>query len=335
MPAVVAATALLGYGAFWWIAAERFQSAALGWIEARRAEGVAVDYSAMEREGFPIRLRLRFRDPSLASPAGGALWSWSGSQVVAEIAPWAPLHVTLRADGPQTVGIPGPDGPLVYAGTAGTVNASITSDRSLPVRAVAIRDLILAGQENNDVVAAGRLDVAVHRDTETAEPGTDDGYGLAVLASDLRLPARLRLPLGEHVSHLTLNAELIGALPSRPWPRGLFEWRDAGGVVEISELAVHYGPLRLTGAGTLALDLNGQPMGAFNARAEGLPETLDALDQRGLLKGFGVASAQLGLRILSRPSETGVPGLDVPLTLRDRILSAASLPLLKVPEIPW
>jgi len=330
---VLAATLLLGYVAYWWIAAERLQSAVLGWVEARRAEGYTVAYGSMEREGFPIRLRLALNDPALASAAVAAPWSWSGSRLVVEIAPWAPLNITLRTNGPQTVKTAGPEGPLVYSGTAAMVSASITSDRSLPVRAIAIRDLIMTDLESNDVVAASQIDIALS--PVVNGPGVDHGYDLAVQASDLRLPARLRLPLGEHVSRLLLDADVVGTVPSRPWPGGLFDWRDAGGIVEILELDVRYGPLRLTGAGTMALDGDGQPMGAFTARAEGVPETLDALNQRGLLPGFGAASAKLALKILLRPSETGAPGLNFPLTLQDRTLSAASLPLLKVPAIDW
>ncbi len=331
----LAVAVLLGYGAFWWIAAERFQSAALAWIEARKAEGYGVGYAALTRDGFPIRLRLEFRDPSLASRGGIAPWSWSGARVVAEIAPWAPLHVTLRTDGPQTVALPGRRGPLVYTGRAATVSASIAADRALPVRTVTIRDLTLTGRESTDVIAAGHVEMDLRRGANGAGLGLDGGYDLSVAASDLRLPADLRFPLGERVEYLALDAKVIGDPHARPWPEGALAWRDAGGVVEVAALDVRYGPLRLAGAGTLALDAGGQLMGTLNARGEGLSETLDVLDQRGLLKGIGVASAKLVLRILSRPSATGEPGLNVPLTLRDRILSAASLPLLEVPAIVW
>ncbi len=332
---VVATTLIVGYGAFWWIAAERFQSSALAWIEARRAEGYAVGYRAMEREGFLGRLRLTFHDPSLASPAGYPRWSWSGVRVAAEFRPWAPLSVALRADGAQVFMVPGPSGPLLYTGSAGKLAASMTTDRSLPLREMIVRDLILTGQGNDDVVAVPLLDLSLRHNADDAEPDTDDGYDLSVRASDLRLPARMGLPLGEHVNRLELDADLIGDLRSRPWPGALFQWRDAGGIVEISDLVVYYGPLRLTLAGTLALDGDGQPMGAFNARGEGLAETLDALDQRGFLGPSEIAGAKLALRILARPSAVGEPGLNVPLTLQDRILYAASLPLLKVPAIIW
>lgn len=332
---IVLAAAFTGYGAFWWIAAERFQSAALAWIDARRAEGYAVGYRAVEREGFPGELRLTFHDPSLASPAGDPRWSWSGARVAAEIRPWAPLSVALRADGPQAFLVPGPNGPLTYTGSAGTLTASITSDRSLPLRAMTVRDLILTGQGRGDVVAVPLLDLSRRHNADGVEPDMDDGDDFSVQASDLRLPARLGLPLGELVSRLELDASVIGDLRSRPWPAALFQWRDEGGIVEISEFVVHYGPLRLTLAGTLAFDGDGQPMGAFNARGEGLEETLDALDQRGLLGPSEIAGAKLALRILARPSATGEPGLNVPLTLQDQVLYAASLPLVKVPAIHW
>lgn len=332
----LAAAVLLGYGAFWWIAAERFQAAALAWIDARRAEGYRVGYAALERDGFPLRLRLTFRDPGLAA-SGGGRWAWSGSRLMAEIAPWAPLRVTLRADGAQRVVLPGSGGPLVYTGTAGHVSASITADRSLPLRAVAIRDLRLAGREGADALAAGRLDLTLRRGDTAAGSGGDgnDKYDLSLVASDLRLPGRWRLPLGERVETLALDATVIGDPLARPWPGGVLAWRDAGGVVRVSGLHLRYGPLRLTGAGTLALDAGGQPAGTFSARGEGLADTLDALERRGLMKGVGVAGARLAVQILSRPSDTGEPGVTVPLALRDGVLFAASLPVLTLPPLVW
>lgn len=330
----VAAALILGHAAFWWIAAERFQAAALDWIAARRAEGYAIEYDTVERGGFPFRLRLIFRDPSAASPGGGG-WSWSGSRAVAEVAPWAPLRADVRTDGRQSVTIPGRGGPRVYSGSAGMLSASVAADRSLPLRAVAIRDLALTGRDNADAIAAGRVDMVLRLVTDTDGSAPGGAYALSVVASDLLWPARLRLPLGEQVSDLAVDAVVIGDPFGRPWPGGLLDWRDAGGTVEVASLDVRYGPLRVAGAGTLALDAKGQPMGTFTARGEGLPETLDALDRRGLLKGVGVASAKLVLRIVSRPSETGEPGVTMPLTLQDRVLSVASLPVLEVPAIRW
>lgn len=333
----MALAALLGlaYGAFWWIAAERFQSAALEWIEARRAEGYTVGYGAVERDGFPAKLRLTFADPALASPAGTQRWSWSASRMVAEITPWAPLRVTLGTDGPQALTLPGPNGPLKYQGSAAVATASITSDGTVPLREVTVRDLILSGQDGNDAVAAGRLHVDLRPAAGGAERETVPAYEITARASDLLLPARWALPLGERVGDLQLDAHVIGEMRSHPWPAALYAWRDAGGVIEVSELDIQYGPLRLTLEGTVTLDGNGQPTGAFVARGEGLPETLDALQRRGLLKGIGVAGLKLAIKVLSRPSKTGDPGVNVPLTLHDGILSVASFPLLKLPAIRW
>jgi hypothetical protein len=326
---------VLGYVVFWWIAAGRFEAAVLAWIEARRADGYTIRHGAMERSGFPAALRLTVRDPAIESPGGDQGWSWSASFMVAEIAPWSPLEITLRTEGPQALVLPVAAGPVAYEGSVGNLTASIASDHSLSLRALTIRELVMTGRDGADVLAAGGLDIDLRQGSGGAVRGVDLAYELTARATDLRFPARLRLPLGELVSRVELDADVMGDVHSHPWPDALQRWRDSGGVVEISELDVLYGPLRLTLEGTVALDGNGQPMGAFVARGQGLPETLDVLYQRGLLPGPGVASAKLALRVLSRGSQTGEPGVSVPLTLQDRILSAASFPVVEVPAIRW
>ncbi len=326
---------VLGYVVFWWIAAGRFEAAALAWIEARRADGYAIRHGAVERAGFPTTLRLTFRDPAIESPGGDQGWSWSASFMEAEIAPWAPLEITIHTRGPQALVLPGGGGPVPYEGSVGNLTASIASDRSLPLRAMTLRELVLTGRNGTDVLAAGDLDIDLRQGAGGEERGVELAYELTAQASDLRLPANLKLPLGELVSRLELEADVMGDVHSHPWPEALQRWRDSGGVVEVSRLHVRYGPLRLALEGTVALDGNDQPMGAFVARGEGLPETLDVLHQRGVLPGPGVASARLALRVLSRPSETGEPGISIPLTLQDRILSAASFPIVEIPAIRW
>ena len=96
-----------------------------------------------------------------------------------------------------------------------------------------------------------------------------------------------------------------------------------------------YGPLAMTANGTAALDAALQPMAAMTANVQGLFPAIDALRSKELIRSRDAAMAKMVLSVMSRPGENGVPTISLPFTLQDGKLSAATVPLMDVPPIPW
>ncbi len=149
--------------------------------------------------------------------------------------------------------------------------------------------------------------------------GTDDWTLL--LAGETRgiaLPEGVTSPLGEEVERIAFEATVIGLIPKGEPAAALARWRDSGGLVEVQDLALTWGPLDLDAEGTVALDQMLRPQGAFTARIRGLPKTLDALVERNLIKP-GVAFA-LKLTVMTLASGTDGDGravVELPITLQD------------------
>jgi hypothetical protein len=143
--------------------------------------------------------------------------------------------------------------------------------------------------------------------------------------------------LGERIAHASLEARLLGVVPSvGPLASRLARWRDANGWVELSRVAVRWGPLGVSGTATLALDPALQPMGQAATRLSGMQPTLDLLAEQGVVPRNTAASARALLAFMSRtPAEGGPPVVDVALTLQDRRLSAGRIGLARLPEIVW
>jgi hypothetical protein len=114
----------------------------------------------------------------------------------------------------------------------------------------------------------------------------------------------------------------------------LFRWRDEGGVIEVAALKAEYGPLALSGGGTVALDDAGQPVGAFAAQVSGLFQVIDALSASGHMSRGQAIAAKLALGVLAGPPDRQGP-LNLPLTLQDRVLSAGPVELMQLPEVRW
>ncbi|WP_139323401.1 DUF2125 domain-containing protein, partial [Roseomonas sp. TAS13] len=113
-------------------------------------------------------------------------------------------------------------------------------------------------------------------------------------------------------------------------------WRDAGGVLELRDVTLRWGPAAASAAATLALDEALQPMGAGTVRLVGAQEALSMLGAGGVIDARTAETASRMAALLARPGGEGEPPqIELPLTLQDRRLSLARLPVLRLPELVW
>jgi hypothetical protein len=77
-------------------------------------------------------------------------------------------------------------------------------------------------------------------------------------------------------------------------------------------------------------------MGAGTLRLTGAEAVLDALGGAGLLPARSATLARRVLGLIARPpAEGGPPQVEVPLTLEDRALSVARIPVARLPPLAW
>ncbi len=149
-------------------------------------------------------------------------------------------------------------------------------------------------------------------------------------------------PLGRRLASVAFEVAASGRLPppaaSGPWldAASLAAWRDSGGAVAVRRLAVGYGPLGVSGGGRLTLDAQLQPRGEAALTVLGYTETLDALVAAHVVTGHAAQAAGAVLALLARPPVGGgAPEVALNLVLRDRVLTAAGFPLLRLPALTW
>ncbi len=316
---------LLASGVAWWTATGRLIAEAAAWRQARLAEGYVVAAGEPQRGGWPLRAVVTL--PAV---------------VVATDNPGLPVALTLRADAVRLVYAPWRPGVL-----------ALVLDGALSVQAGAAQPLELT---------AGRLDVDVRL------PGFADAGTLTIAAADLRLAVeagtaeavaaeagavRLRLrgaeaelvlsrlmlpghalPFGEAVSWLELHASSTVPIPALREPRAaLAVWRDAGGVLRLDGMSLRWGKLDMTGRATLGLDAALQPEGTGTIRLTGFADVVGVLVQSGALTRNDGRVATTLLALVSGPASDAPPQAELPMTLRDRVLSAGAVPLLRLPML--
>ena len=322
----VVVIALVSYVIFWVVMAERFRDAARDWAEG--GDGYRATYSGLVLGGFPLLVRLTVEDASLSRPG---FWAWRGPRVVLEARPWSPWRVRIWAPGEFELELPGAGGPAAWKGGARELSAEVAfeGDRISDGR-IRVSGLDLAGAGARLAVASGtfRLSVLGGVDADHLTATAD----LGVEAVDVE--ATGELPLGGHLGRIVLAARVMGGIGRGP--EALGAWRDKGGTVEVTDLALDYGPLDMRASGTVALDGAMQPVGAFTARIRGFFQTVDALKDRGLIRARDAVTAKVVLGVLARnPGDGGPPVLNLAVTIQDRKVYVGPVALAEVPEIHW
>jgi hypothetical protein len=343
--AALGAAALLilaaAWTGFWFYTAGTLRDGFGRWVEARRADGWSIQWRSLAVRGFPFAWEARVGQPRADRIGAAPHWFWRGpATVTLRYRPWSPRAIGVAAPGTHRLG-PDP----AASETDVTISAR-TADGRIALGAhgrpealsIAIEDAAVAQGKAAPVhIAALNAilgDAAPSPATPTPQPPPT--ARLQANLTGLELPPDTRPVLGRTVGRAALTATLIGPVPPGAPAEALAAWRDAGGTVEIGHLALGWGPLSVTGDGTLALDDGLQPEAALSAHVTGYGETVDALVAAHLVEPRAGFIAKLALGALAKtPANGGPPEIAVPVTIQDRKLYVGPAALFEMPRIDW
>src|SRR5229473_6806899 len=158
------------------------------------------------------------------------------------------------------------------------------------------------------------------------------GLALALRGVNLpTVPAPFRNPLDE----ISFGVTVMGAIPAASPARAAAAWRDAGGTLELDQVAARWGSLAITGSGTMALDASLQPMGAFSGAVEGYDELMAALVASGRMRAGDAQLARLALTMLAKAGRNGRPEIATSFTIQNGQMFLGPAKLGPVPRIKW
>ncbi|MHA1153517.1 MAG: DUF2125 domain-containing protein [Alphaproteobacteria bacterium] len=331
--------ALLAFGglaAYWFWAAGQVETAIARWTEEQRARGYEISYRGPELNGFPVRLAVGFSEPRVAAPGG---WRWSGAAINGQAAFWEPWVLRLDLPLEQTLSAEwrGHRRELALNATAARGLIHLGRDGWLEAATVEMERVVLT-EEGGGNLRAETLRYQLTRRPPTLEGGDDWTLLLAGETLGIALPEGVTSPLGERVERLAFDVSLTGVIPGVV-PGGtpaaaLARWRDSGGLVEVRDLALAWGPLYVTASGTATLDQMLRPQGAFTARIRGLPKTLDALVERNLIEsGVAFALKLTALTLASGNDGDGRAVVELPITLQDGLFYLGPVALFRLAPV--
>jgi hypothetical protein len=309
---------------YWEMASARLTAGLQAWIEARRTEGWEVKTGRPSTGGWPQAATVtvpNFTMRHVGAEVPGAV-SWASAGVSLSLSLYHPTELAIGLTGPQHIQI-GAESDMVVTGDSIVGSAGLLDAATVPLT-LRVRGIRLEPAAGGWHLTIGLLnaDASVATQPEATKP--------AVAFS-------VSAPLGPNISSVSAEGALNGPLPPlqdiAPWASA---WRDGGGSLDLSHLAVGWGTLGLTATATLALDDQLQPMGSGNAHLVGFAETLDKLATAGVLTKSAATAAKAVLSLMAGPAEPEQPAaVDVPLTLQYRTLSMRQVPLVRLPELDW
>lgn len=299
--AIVGVAAIAMIFLAWLIVAGQIEERAFSWAEARKAEGYTVSWQNLDVGGFPFRFELGFAEPRI----GRNGWTAEAPRIEASYRPWRPDRIDLAA---PRLALAGPD-------TAGSIEQ---------VRG----EVRLDGGQATQVALEG---VAATARIRAEDLGRADRARLVV---DSFAPAAG----GEQSETLSGSMSLWGAKPTQPLADQLLfpdpfdfaatgaikgpladlaTWRDAGGTLDLSRLVLVWGPVKLDGDATLALDGQMRLLGAGTAKVQGVNPLLDRLVAKGQVRPQDASVAKVVLGLLAKPTADGGSEITVPITAQD------------------
>ena len=308
---------LLAIAALWLFLARQIEGRVVAWAEARRAEGYALIWQRLDLGGFPYRFNLTFVEPRIAKEG----WSAEALELSAVLLPWRQDRIDLSA---LNLALNGPGGTAKMEAAAA---ALLLADGR-------ITGLVLDGSAATAWMAAGELGRArsAHMTIDRFAPWNADWRTESMIGT---LSLTHAQPAERFASSLLFaepfNLVLDGAVKG---PLTTFsDWRDAGGTLDLTRLALSWGPLNLDGNATIALDPQMRPLGAGTAKLRGLDPTLDRLVARRQIKPKDASIAKIVLGLMAKQTPEGVSEVTVPLSAQDGRLFLGPVPILPLPRL--
>jgi hypothetical protein len=328
---------LAGETAYWRVAAERLRAGYGAWLAAQTAQGWEIASGSVSTGGWPLAATLTVPNLTFrhAGPTVPGDVNVASAGVALSVSLYDPTALRVLLTGPTHVRA-GDSPDVIVTGDEIRVDVPLVQSDS-PAVMLFGKGVRLEPATGAWHVTVGLLSANAMVESGASVGGSRPAATFSMSAEAIALPGGVKWPLGTNISSLSMDGRLNGRLPPARDITGWTEaWRDGGGSLDITRLAMGWGPLGLTASATLKLDEQLQPMGSGNGRIVGYAETLDRLAAGGAMTRSAATAAKAVLSLMAATSDTEAPSsVEVPLTLRHRTLSIGQIPLLRLPDVDW
>ena len=295
------------------------------------AKGFEVTYKNLKLTGYPFALKIVAQNPRISHSE--LFNSWVDGEMVFAAYLWNPNEITSIAGGRHYTWVSGINSqPIDFEGEGFKVQFFALNPTEFKFSYDELEVL-----QNKELIVSAREITFTLLDNPKEEKDPPTLMDMELTLEDLSGPFLQDQPLGESIDAITLKATLRGSFSGDTLKSKVKSWYESGGTLDMAQLALNWGPLKMDSEGTATVDENLQPMAAFSAKLDGVNEMLNALVSAGLIKKQAANIAKLGLAFLSEPTddETTSNQHQVSITVQDGQLSIGPVSVGNVARIAW
>lgn len=297
------------WGGYWFIGERAFETAARGWFTTLQQDGKTASNSNLVVHGFPNRFDLTVTDPHIADPVTGVDWQAPFFQVLS--LSYKPWHVIAAFPPEQRLTLP----PEAMTIRAAKLQASVVAKPlpSLPLdRVTLIGEALEVTGDLGWMVKADTLQFATRLD-ESRSNWHEIGLNVANLTPDPQLIALLDGVLPPQLAMIRVDA-LVGL--TGPIDQTVLASAPLVSAVELDDLQLDWGSLRVTAKGNVIADGAGFAQGEAVLRLENWRVALDVAEKIGILAPKQRKLWEQAAQFLAMGSD-GADSIELPLVFQN------------------
>ncbi len=348
MTAIVVLAALIGGYVYWWnLVADEAVKGIDRWRAAQAGKGITISHSPLQVEGFPYRVHISTSELEIIQESSdGTLKRHLNIPKIWAIAqPWQLSHIIAGSEGliefeekeNGTV-----TNSLSLSPEKLMASINVSSNGTLETLAIDATALQFSGTQTG-TGSAQRLQV--HTRTELRQlnlEGSDakeediastSFQQISVRTNSLILDRLKNNPLGNRIEKAELLLESAASFQDFKDQNAILNWRDTGGTLDVSDAKLKWGPSELQGSGSITLDQDNYPLGAFTLQVSGFAELFEQVARTKRMSDQNIRSAIFALNMLAKVDEDGRRFVQLPFSLQDRAAYIGPLKLFKLEPV--
>lgn len=332
------------YVVFWFVAVHDARVQLETWLRDQQAAGHSISYQSMDIGGFPYRIEVQLRELEVTGSDGVGNWSLTAPKAAVVAMPWARRHRILFAEELTLTLDKDNDNSTLFVSDSFRGSVVVNEDEE-PLRLSLTAETLEQKEGANDpdplVVRNAQLHWRTAAEATGKQAGEEDGqiqeplsWQLALKGDDISRAAFKDSPYGQMIQHFEGVFEMRGKGIEGSLSRAsLAHWRDNGGTVEVTDMAVRWGDLDATMTGSVTLDQQFRPLGAFAAEVQGIDPLINHFTQLGVMAPEEADAVRSTFDALIAADTKNDGRLSVPLTMQAGRLFLGPMPIAELPPI--
>ena len=329
---------LLAMAVLWWslwmIGAAQYRNFIDGWIAAHEPQGWHVTYDARDTEGFPRHIILHFTNFVLQNPDGVKIHA---GEVALATLPWQWRSLDAKLKHGFDLVIPFGEGKMLFIATSETARSHTELDQNGDWSFVNLQlENAKALWGAKPFFSADNFFFSLARPETPPQNYKEAGIDFHMTVDAMTLPDSFSSPFGLNAEKIDLALRVLGPVPDPRVKESVATWNEAGGAVAFDKLDLKWGPLVLAAKGTLALDDDLQPEGAFSSQIGNHGKVMKALIDADYIPKHEELMLGSALDLFAKHVDiSGTPGIEVPIAVQLGGLFLGPVKVFEYPEIIW